>query len=289
MEWTHKMELQQLALEASRIAQDAGRHVLSEQTAPRKLRRLKVPKESTQFDLDVNDKLIQFAQSRLRSLEPFNGFWYGRPEQCHPGERYWCVGNIDGAINFIRNMPEWSVTISLFEFNEHCSAQPILGVVHAPALDMTYIAARGQGAIRIRKTPIGDKREKIMPSTTASLDGSVVSFGMSYVQEESKRALNVVTAIAGLPADIKRVGPVSLDLCKVADGTYDAYFEPHLHTWDIPAVSAGAVLLWEAEGKLRQWNGDTIHWRQENDVVASNGIIIKELRPYLTQYAATGR
>ncbi len=276
------MELQQLALQTARITQDAGRHVLSEQTAPRKLQRLRVPTESTQFDLDVNDKLVQFMRNELVQLEPFNGFWHDRPEQCHPGERYWCVGHIDGAINFIRNMPEWCVTISLFEFNDECSAQPILGVVHAPALDTTYIAARGKGAIRVRKTPIGDKREKIMPSTTASLNSSVISFGMSYVSEESKHALRVVSQLAGRPADIKRVGPVSLDLCKVADGTYDAYFEPHLHTWDIPAVSAGAVLLWEAQGRLRQWNGDRIHWRSENDIVASNGIIIDELRPYLT-------
>ena len=72
------------------------------------------------------------------------------------------------------------------------------------------MAVRGMGAIRVRKTPIGDKREKIIPSTTPSLDGSVVSFGMSYVQEESMRALQVVSAIAGRPTDIKRVGPVSL-------------------------------------------------------------------------------
>ena len=180
-------------------------------------------------------------------------------------------------------MPEWSITISLFEVNEYGSAQPILGVVHAPALDMTYMAVRGMGAIRVRKTPIGDKREKIIPSTTPSLDGSVVSFGMSYVQEESMRALQVVSAIAGRPTDIKRVGPVSLDLCKVADGTYDAYFEPHLHTWDVPAVSAGAVVVWESQAKLRQWNGTDIHWRSDNDVVASNGIIINELRPYLIE------
>ena len=266
-----------------RIAVDAGKHVLSEQTTPRKLNRLKVPKESTQFDLDINYKLMDFLGQRLTQLEPFNGLWNDRPEECRPGERYWCPGNIDGAVNFIRNMPEWSITISLFEVNEYGSAQPILGVVHAPALDMTYMAVRGMGAIRVRKTPIGDKREKIIPSTTPSLDGSVVSFGMSYVQEESMRALQVVSAIAGRPTDIKRVGPVSLDLCKVADGTYDAYFEPHLHTWDVPAVSAGAVVVWESQAKLRQWNGTDIHWRSDNDVVASNGIIINELRPYLIE------
>ena len=99
--------------------------------------------------------------------------------------------------------------------------------------------------------------------------------------EESKRALEVVSRIAGRPADIKRVGPASLDLCKVADGTYDAYFEAHLHKWDVPAVSAGAVVVWEAQGHLSRWNGDLVHWRQENDVLATNGLIADDLRQYL--------
>ncbi|KAB8288944.1 inositol monophosphatase [Bifidobacterium ramosum] len=274
------MELRELALEVARIAQDAGRHALTDQINPRDLKSLNLSPDK-QSTLDVDDRLSRFIANRLSYIDNFNGQWQDRPEECHPGERYWCVGNIDGIINYSRNMPEWAITVSLFEFNEEGSAQPIVGVVHAPALGMTYLAARGQGAIRIRKTPIGDKREKIMPSTTAHLDGSVVSYGMSYVPEESKRALAVVSAIAGLPADIKRVGPASLDLCKVADGTYDAYFEPNLHKWDVPAVSAGAIVLWEAQAKLRTWNGGLVHWRRENDIVASNGLIIDELRPYL--------
>lgn len=275
------MQLRELALEVANIAQDAGKHALGEQTAPRDMRTTYVPDVSQQFTIDVNNRLVRFILNRLSYLDWFDGNWFERPEYCHPGQRFWCVGDVDGAINFLRGMPEWAITISLFEFNEQGSAQPILGVVHAPGLDMTYMAARGEGAIRIRKTPLGFKREKIMPSTTSSLDGSVVSFGMSYVRSESQRALNVVNAIAGRPADIKRVGPVSLDLCKVADGTYDAYFEPHLHEWDVPAVSAGTVIVWEAQGQVHRWNGDLIHWRSENDVTASNGIIDNELRQYL--------
>ena len=91
----------------------------------------------------------------------------------------------------------------------------------------------------------------------------------------------MVAKIAGRPADIKRVGPASLDLCKVADGTYDAYFEPHLHEWDVPAVSAGAMVIWEAQGHLTQWNGESVHWRQENDVMATNGLITNDLSQYL--------
>ena len=230
---------------------------------------------------NTDERLQQFISNRLTYVDVFDGFWQLRPEQCYPGQRYWCVGGIDGVINFARNMPEWTITVTLFEFNDQCSAQPILSIVHAPALGMTYLAVRGSGAIRIRKTPLGDKREKIIPSTTSSLDGSVVSFGMSPVSSESQRALDVVAKIAGRPADIKRVGPASLDLCKVADGTYDAYFEPHLHEWDVPAVSAGAVVIWEAQGHLTQWNGEGVHWRQENDVVATNGLITNDLSQYL--------
>ena len=80
------------------------------------------------------------------------------------------------------------------------------------------------------------------------------------------------------------MGPASLDLCKVADGTYDAYFEPMLHVWDIAGIAAGTVVVWEAQGTLSRWDGERIHWRHDNDVVASNGLIIRELQHYLHQY-----
>ena len=138
--------------------------------------------------------------------------------------------------------------------------------------------------MRIRNTPVGEKREKVVPSMTSTLDGAVVSYGMSYVPSESARALKTVAGLVeARPADIKRVGPASLDLCKVADGTYDAYFEPMLHEWDIPAISAGAVVVWEAQGTLHRWNGNGIHWRRANDVLCTNGMIDRELKPYLVQ------
>ncbi|MCI1649662.1 inositol monophosphatase family protein [Bifidobacterium tibiigranuli] len=278
------MDLRVLALKVADVTQDAGNRALRDQLAPRDLVAAPTPSmpQGEQVTLNVDERLIRFIENRLTYLDPFDGFWRTRPEVCEPGSRFWCVSHIDGAINFMRSMAEWTVTVSLFEFDEDGSAQPILGVVHAPALGLTYLAAKEKGAIRIRHTAAGDRREKIMPSTTGELKGSVVCYGMSYFPEESKRALDVVAAIAGKPADIKRVGPTSLDLCKVADGTYDAYFEPDLHQWDVPAVSAGAVVVCEAQGTLRQWNGDMIHWRQENDVVASNGLIIDELAPYLS-------
>ena len=200
------------------------------------------------------------------------------------GQRYWYIGKIDGVINYVRHMSEWTVTAALFEFGPDNEPKPIIGIVHAPALGLTYLAARGAGAVRIHKTTVGEKRDKVVPSMTSSLDGSVLGYGMSFLPGESQRALDVASSLAGRPADIKRVGPASLDLCKVADGTYDAYFEPMLHVWDIPAIAAGTVVVWEAQGTLSRWDGERIHWRHDNDVVASNGLIIRELQHYLHQY-----
>ncbi|PST49612.1 inositol monophosphatase [Bifidobacterium callitrichos] len=275
--------LRDLAMKVADIAQAAGKHALQDQMAPHNML-ISRENPTEQFNVDVDGRLLRYISGRLADMQHFDGFWQTRPAKSLPGQRYWCVGKIDGAINYIRNMSEWTVTISLFEFNEEGSAQPILGVVHAPALGETYLAARGAGAVRIRNTPVGEKREKVVPSMTSTLDGAVVSYGMSYVPSESARALKTVAGLAeARPADIKRVGPASLDLCKVADGTYDAYFEPMLHEWDIPAISAGAVVVWEAQGTLHRWNGNGIHWRRANDVLCTNGMIDRELKPYLVQ------
>ncbi|MEE1296859.1 MAG: inositol monophosphatase family protein [Bifidobacterium sp.] len=283
------MALRDLAMQVAGIAQDAGKHALNDQVTPKDLAALSMAARDYSRGLDVDKRLSQFIYNRLTYIDAFQGRWEDRPEHGWAGSRYWCIGGIDGVINYSRNMAEWAVTISLFEFNEFGSAQPIIGVVHAPALALTYVAARREGAIRIRRTPLGEKREKIMPSTTSQLDGSVLGFGMSFKPGESEEALDVVYHLAGKPADIKRIGPASLDLCKVADGTYDAYFEPHLHYWDVPAMSAAAVVIWEAQGQLCTWNGDLVHWRSENDVLASNGQITEELRPYLLDELAHER
>lgn len=275
--------LRDLAMKVAGIAQAAGKHALQDQMAPHNML-ISRENPTEQFNVDVDGRLLRYISGRLADMQHFDGFWQTRPAKSRPGQRYWCVGKIDGAINYIRNMSEWAVTVSLFEFNEEGSAQPILGVVHAPALGETYLAARGAGALRIRNTPVGEKREKVVPSMTSTLDGAVVSFGMSYVPSEAERALRTVAELAeACPADIKRVGPASLDLCKVADGTYDAYFEPMLHEWDVPAISAGAVVVWEAQGSLKRWNGNGIHWRKNNDVLCTNGLIDRELKPYLIQ------
>lgn len=277
------MDLRELATRVEEVCRTAGTHALHDQLIPRELAAAQTVSSRNfgrQYTSETDTRIREFMDTELNKIEPHPEFWDYQGDR-HAGDRFWCIGNIDGGINFSRNLSEWTITVSLMEMNEHGEVYPVLGVVHAPALDITYMAARGQGAVRIRRMLTTEKRERVIPSTTPTLKNSVICFGMSYFRAESRRALATVSALSGLPADIKRIGPVSLDLCKVADGTYDAYFEPSLHSWDIPAVSAGAIVVWEAQGHLSRWDGSLINWHEANDVVATNGVIDDDLMRFL--------
>lgn len=280
------MQLRELAVEMSKALLEVGNHALHDQLKPHDLTLDPGQAEAShcQFSSEIDDRVVRFCHERLNAIQPHES-WEAVGSDVKPGGLYWCVGRIDGSVNFVRNMPEWAITAALIRVDNAGYSKPIIGVVHAPALHRTYIAAEGMGSIRIRLSGHENaKREKTIPSTTSRLKGSILSFGMSYFPEESRRAIETVSAMAGLPADIKRVGPVSLDICKVADGSYDAFFEPSLHSWDVPAVMAASVVLQEAQGRLTRWDGQPIVWGGINDIVASNGPIMDELQPYLNTH-----
>ena len=118
---------------------------------------------------------------------------------------------------------------------------------------------------------------------TSSLDGSVLSYGMSFIPSESQRALDVASSLAGRPADIKRVA-LPRSTCAKWPTHLRRLLRADAARVDIPAIAAGTVVVWEAQGTLSRWDGERIHWRHDNDVVASNGLIIRELQHYLHQY-----
>ncbi|MDD6461661.1 MAG: inositol monophosphatase family protein [Bifidobacteriaceae bacterium] len=277
--------LRSLTFEISTVANHVGDRALRSQLRPHG-NQVKQEEPGAALTTDVSDDIMHMLRAEVSAIDPLNGFWEDGGADLTPGNRYWSLCPLDGTINYLRNLSEWTITIAILEVNESRQVYPVLGVVYAPALGLMYLAARGEGAIRVRHSPQGDeKREAVIPSATKTLDGSVICFGMSYFPEESKLALRTAASIAGLPADIKRIGPASLDLCKVADGTYDAYFEPALHSWDVPAVAAATVVVWEAQGTLERWDGAQIAWNSDNDVLATNGVLRDEICGYLRDAA----
>lgn len=145
------MELRQVALEVARILQDAGKHALNDQMNPRDLKSFEMTDNHLSFTSDIDKRLAQFISNRITYVDVFDGFWQFRPEECHPGERYWCVGGIDGAINFVRSMRNGPSPSHCSSSTTNAPRSRILSVVHAPALGLTYLAVRGSGAIRIRQ------------------------------------------------------------------------------------------------------------------------------------------
>ena len=192
-------DLRNLALKVAGLLEEAGQHALHDQLNPRNLAQPSAENadRGPRYKLEVDSKILRFMSSRIADIAHFDGFWTTRPAESRPGQRYWYIGKIDGVINYVRHMSEWTVTAALFEFGPDNEPKPIIGIVHAPALGLTYLAARGAGAVRIHKTTVGEKRDKVVPSMTSSLDGSVLGYGMSFLPGESQRALDVASSLAG--------------------------------------------------------------------------------------------
>ena len=157
-------DLRNLALKVAGLLEEAGQHALHDQLNPRNLAQPSTENadRGPRYKLEVDNKIMRFMSARIADIAHFDGFWTTRPAESRPGQRYWYIGKIDGVINYVRRMSEWTVTAALFEFGPDNEPKPIIGIVHAPALGLTYLAARGAGAVRIHKTAVGEKRDKVV-------------------------------------------------------------------------------------------------------------------------------
>ena len=169
----------------------------------------------------------------------------------------WYVDPLDGTVNFAHGLPNFAASIAAWRGNV-----PLVGVVHAPALRETFHALRGGGAWRTG--------ERLQVSRCGELREALLATGFSYQRNEV--AENNVREFADLVMrcrDVRRLGSAALDLALVAAGSYDAYWEPWLNSWDI---AAGALLVREAGGRCSDLaGGDAMVAR--GDVLASNGLL----------------
>lgn len=193
----------------------------------------------------------------------------GQPSRA--GDWLWIVDPLDGTTNFVHGLPFFAVAIALAFRNE-----PVLGVVHAPALGETFVAHRGGGAFR----HFADgRRQQLSVSPTNELADALLATGFSYNRNEPGRDDNSGNVARILPhcRDLRRLGSAELDLCLVAAGTYDGYWERYLAPYD---VAAGAVLVTEAGGRVTDFAGGQ-DWLYGDSVVATNGRLHDALRGHL--------
>jgi len=190
-------------------------------------------------------------------------------EESDDGQTPFCdsiiIDPIDGTTNFANGVPHTAISVGVYKNKE-----PYMAIVYNPILDEMFEAQIGCGAFKNGK--------KIEVSRENDFQKALLSSGFPYSSSENKEDLDEVVHklknILPLCQDLRRFGSASLDLCYVASGMLEGYYEMNLKAWD---VSAGIIILSEAGGKFTNIDGNKYELFKEKYIVASNGFIHDQL------------
>jgi len=175
------------------------------------------------------------------------------------------IDPIDGTTNFVNQVPHTCISVGVYK-----NKKPYMGVVYNPILEELYFAQVGCGAF------LND--EPLHVSQDNDLMTSLISTGFPYTSGTCEDDLNDVMVkmknILPNCQDIRRLGSAALDLCYVARGTYEGYYEMNLKAWD---VSAGMIVLSEAGGKCTNIDGNDYTLFEDKYIVATNGLMHDKL------------
>lgn len=149
----------------------------------------------------------------------------------------WVVDPIDGTVNYLYGLPAFAVSVAAVtgDARRPGGHEVLAGCVHNPLTHETFTAARGGGAfLNGAAIAVNDVQDAAQ---------ALVATGFGYAAERRRQQARVVAAVLPQVRDIRRMGSASLDLCQVACGRVDAYFERGLQPWDL---AAGALVAREA-------------------------------------------
>jgi myo-inositol-1(or 4)-monophosphatase len=209
--------------------------------------RLDVQSKSTPTDVvTAMDRASErFLVGELRRLRPGDAILgeEGGPQAGSTGVR-WLVDPIDGTVNYLYGLPQYAVSVAA-----EAGGAVVAGAVHNPASGETFLASAGGGAwLAAPGQP--DRRLRVTGCT--ELAQALVSTGFGYSALDRAAQAVVVAAVLPRVRDIRRFGSAALDLCFLAAGRVDAYYEHGLHLWD---YAAGGLVAAEAGAELTGLHG----------------------------------
>jgi myo-inositol-1(or 4)-monophosphatase len=180
---------------------------------------------ATQMDI-ASEKLI--VQAILKA----------RPDDGIIGEE---GASRDGTVNYFYGLPGWCISIAAKDENG-----TVVGVVHSPTVNSTWHASKGNGAFL--------NNVKIACNNPVELNRALISSGFAYDVSNRIEQLKIVNVLLPQIRDLRRIGSAAADICHVATGLVDGYFETGLFEWDLAAAQliaqeAGAIVT------TRQWHG----------------------------------
>jgi len=226
------VDLEALASLALEVAAVAGRLLVHERP-----RDLHVGTKSTPTDVVtvMDTRAERLLVDRILAARPDDGF-LGEEGASRPGTSgvRWVLDPLDGTVNYLYELPIWAVSVAA-----EIGGEVQVGVVEVPVLGETYLAVRGAGATR--------NGAPVRASACTRLDQALVATGFGYDASRRAHQAAVVAQVLPVVRDIRRYGAASVDLCSIACGRVDGYFERGLKPWDLAAGSlvareAGAVV-----------------------------------------------
>jgi myo-inositol-1(or 4)-monophosphatase len=192
----------------------------------------------------------------------------GREMGAKHSDFVWIIDPLDGTTNFIHGFPQYAVSIALAFTGKVEQA-----VVYDPARNDLFYATKGRGAF------LNDKRLRV--SKRIRLADALIGTGFPFRKGDNfKRYLKIMEELMPLCAGLRRPGAAALDLCYVAAGWYDAFFETGLSPWD---VAAGSLIVSEAGGLVGNFTGEA-DFLYQREVLAGSPKVYAQLVPILAPY-----
>ncbi len=204
-------------------------------------------KRPTNFQLQEKSSSLDFATQKdheseelivgsIKELRPGDGIIgeEGANQESRTGIT-WIIDPIDGTVNYLYGLPGWCISIAIQD-----EKGTLAGVVHAPSLNLTWSAIRGQGSFC--------NGEPIRCNDSVPLNRALIGTGFSYDIGARSKQGEFIKYLVPKVRDIRRMGACAADICQVASGALDAHFEAGVNLWDFAAASlianeAGAKFL----------------------------------------------
>jgi myo-inositol-1(or 4)-monophosphatase len=186
------------------------------------------------------ERLLRDRLRQLRAGDPVLGEEGGGPHSASaaPGTVTWVLDPIDGTVNFVYGIPAYAVSVAA-----QVDGVSVAGAVADVVAGRVYSAARGLGAQLTGE----DGTRALRCSAIDELSMALLGTGFAYSRPRRTTQAALLASILPEVRDVRRIGSAALDLCMVAAGRLDAYFEHGLHVWD---CAAGALIAAEAGARV---------------------------------------
>lgn len=213
-------------------------------------------KRPSKFELDQKSGVFDFATQMDHESEKLivAQILKSRPDDGLLGEEganresksgiTWVIDPIDGTVNYLYDLPGWCISIAAKDEKGF-----LVGVVYSPSTNSLWKASRGAGAFL--------NNQSLKCNDPVALNRALVGSGFAYDLEKRKKQASFIEKLLPEIRDLRRLGACAVDICHVASGSLDAYFEAGVNEWD---YAAAGLIATEAGAKLTIksgiWNGE---------------------------------